>query len=188
MNHLVKLKISLYDTGSIILNPEDSRSCFSIFDKSTFESNSYNDVHHYLFGKSFDHLGSDFNFNVDNNGNDLYYLVKQPILIVDSLSIISMDHTDNDEYQLEENLFIEEIYEDIKDDFESFNDIGVSTTYCVALYEEDWWQSYEGDWDGNVNYLGIISEKFDHKELLRQSSKDNLKKSQKKEEEWMSNI
>ena len=65
------------------------------------------------------------------------------------------------------------IWKDIETNLSNFNKKGISSDIFLVIIDEHWHQSWEGEWDCNTEYIGVINNNFDTKLILTKVSKEN---------------
>jgi hypothetical protein len=165
MNVLYKIKVNFFDEGSALKYNNNIDSFLLPNEKRIFVKNSWCETNKKLFSETFEEL--------DKN----IYLVLKPVVsfsILNSFSITNSDYDDS-EMGLSEMINLNLLWNDIKDNFGNFDRLGQSELVTTIIIKEHWSQCWEGDWDCNHEYIGVIDNKFDEKSILDKKSLDNLK-------------
>jgi hypothetical protein len=165
MNVLYKIKVNFFDEGSALKYNNNIDSFLLPNEKRIFVKNSWCETSKKTFSETFEEL--------DKN----IYLVLKPVVsffILNSFSITNSDYDDS-EMGLSEMININLLWNDIKDNFGNFDRLGQSELVTTIIIKEHWSQCWEGDWDCNHEYIGVIDNKFDEKSILDKKSLDSLK-------------
>lgn len=160
VTNILKIKVDFYDKESILILEDNSNTLYLPSLNRSFLKRSWLQSDKDLFNNTFSELDEDI------------YLVNEKVVlfnILNNISICNNTEDDMSDYDLPYYL----IWEDIKNKLSNFNKNGVSSDVFLAIINENWWQSWEGEWDCNAEYVGIIDNKFDTNLILTKPSKEN---------------
>lgn len=88
---------------------------------------------------------------------------------------------------MSEIISIVKLWEEVKSEFGKFDRYGKSELVKNILIKEHWHQCWEGDWDCNYEYIGVIDVDFNTKNILTEKSIEQIKKQElefKKQEQF----
>jgi hypothetical protein len=159
VTNIVKIEVEYYDKESIIIMGDNYYTFYLPDCNKSFLKRSWSKSDKDLFNNTFSELDEDI------------YLVNQKVVlfrIINNLSISNNTEDDMSDYDLPYYL----IWEDIKDKLPKFNKKGISSDVSLVIINENWWQSWEGEWDCNVEYIGVINNEFNPELILTNSSKE----------------
>lgn len=183
MKFVTNMSMLSKDRGSIVsLDEIYSKSIYIPSEKFSFVQGSFGDRSKEYFHKIFTILSEDKteNYVPKEEREDIFYHVNVPIFIFDIKNISQIgfsNHLDLEDSMIMDNyneLYINHVFEDLYNMgmTEGYDKEGTNLLYFSALYTEDYWQSYEGEWDGRVGYIGIIDDSG-------QLSKESIKRREK---------
>ena len=197
MKVIVEVLVDKYRKGSIIKNIDNDDVTFYLPEKKeSFKSYNYDSKMKSLKKSSFEYLGhtsdeilkpilSTLGYkqgeNDENEEGDHFYLCREEIVlfkIMNTIHLGSSDHLIDDSLVHDVPFPCESVMDDIESDIEGNDRKGHLTKVVTCLFQEDWHQCYEGDWDGNSFYIGVLNENGH----LYPSSKKRLSK--EKEQNW----
>jgi hypothetical protein len=160
ISNIVKIKVCHYDKESIMFLYEGFTSFYRPDSDRTFSENSWSQQEKELFSNTFTELDKDV------------YLVNEKVVcfkILNNISVSNNSEDDMSDYSLPYYL----IWKDIKNNLSNFNKKGVSSDVFLAIIDEHWHQSWEGEWDCNIEYIGILDNNLDTKSILNKVSQEN---------------
>jgi len=174
MKIIARIQITGYKKGSVIKNIDDRRGNIFYLPniQETFESYNYDSKKKQLKEKTFLYIGSSDDELVNEvkglmkpspeNDVDYYYICKDDVFMFNIETIIPLGMGDHN-FDYEDSLIFDSInesyiFEDVELDKCKFSKMGTLCRSYSCLYQEDWYQCYEGDWDGNCFYVGVLDE------------------------------
>jgi hypothetical protein len=160
VTNILKISVEYYDTESIMILDDNSNTFYLPDSNKTFLKRSWSEDCKKLFSNTFTELDEDI------------YLVNKKVVCFKILNNISVSNSSEDEmsdYDLPYYL----IWKDIETNLSNFNKKGISSDIFLVIIDEHWHQSWEGEWDCNTEYIGVINNNFDTKLILTKVSKEN---------------
>lgn len=176
MNILYKIKAIYLDKGSVLVINEYNEidSFYLPNENKCFNKSSWNESYKKLFNETFKKLDDDI------------YFVEIPVVTFYILNSFSMNDSDYDDSEmgLSEMINVKMIWEDIKADFKAFDRYGQSELVKTVIIKEHWSQCWEGDYDCNHEYVGILNTGVDSKNLVTEKSYSRLEKRELEFKKW----
>ena len=175
MNVLYKIKAIYLDKGSVFINDYNEIDSFYLpGENKTFNQNSWDKSSNKLFNETFKKLDDDI------------YFVEKPVVTLYILKSFSMTDNDYDDSEmgLYEMINVKMIWEDIKNDFKAFDRYGQSELIKTVIIKEHWSQCWEGDYDCNHEYVGILNTGIESKSLVTEKSYNRLEKRELEFKKW----
>jgi len=167
---ILKLQIRYYDEQSLFTD-SDIDLYYLPGEKKVFKDNSFYEEEKKRIKETFLEL---------DEGN---YLVLKPVVsfkVIDSLSLNSDSYDEYDYDDLPAHL----IFNDIVDDLGNFDNYGEKSLIFSIIMEEHWHQCWEGDWDCNSEYIGVINNDFKSENVITNKSKEKKKKRELEFKKW----
>ncbi len=158
---ILKLELKYYDEQSLFTD-SDVDSYYLPIEEKSFKNCPFNKEGRILIKETF--------LELDKSN----YLVLKPVVtfnIIDSLVL-----SDDNEYEYDErDLPTKLIFNDIVDEFGNFDNYGEKSLVFSIIIEESWYQCWDGDWDSNSVYIGVVDNNFENKNIITNKSKENIK-------------
>ena len=161
VTNILKISVEYYDTESIMILDDNSNTFYLPDSNKTFLKRSWSEDCKKLFSNTFAELDEDI------------YLVNTKVVCFRILNNISVSNNSEDDEMSDYDLPYYLIWKDIETNLSNFNKKGVSSDIFLVIIDEHWYQSWEGEWDCNTEYIGIIDNNFDTKLILTKLSKEN---------------
>tara|TARA_R110000772_G_scaffold2410_4_gene8540 strand:- start:30520 stop:31119 length:600 start_codon:yes stop_codon:yes gene_type:complete len=189
--YIINYKVEYHKIGSILIvenNLSDINFYLPLRGKSINTGNYYSkEEHSYLIENALSFLGKSEKFdNYNDEFDELYYLVLEDIIIFTTEKVMGLGNYDFDVNEIE-NDYIGILFDDIKDEINNFDNLGISSNNINCLIEEHWSQSMD-DWDCYTEYLGTINLKFNTDDIISKKSQERRKNSKDNDNNEYSDI
>jgi hypothetical protein len=155
-----KIRVTYFDEQSIMVGDAKGFKYYLPNENTTFVKSNWCEKDKIRFNSTFIELDEDV------------YLVNKKVArfdIINNISLIGVDSDDESDYD-DFNFYL--IWEDIKSEISNFDKMGKSELTFLVVVLEHWWQCWEGDWDCNYEYVGVVNNDLDPKLLLTNDARE----------------
>lgn len=153
-----KIRVTYFDEQSIMIDKGESFLYYIPEEDIKFKKSNWFEKDKKIFNSTFTELDDDI------------YLVEKKVARFDIINNMSLTNQDYDEDEYDDfNLYL--IWKDIEKDISKFGKNGTSELTFLIVMLEHYWQCFEGDWDCNYEYIGIVNTNIDPKLLINNENK-----------------
>ena len=156
-----KIRVTYFDEQSIMIDNGQDFVYYIPEENTTFRKSSWYEKDKKTFNSTFTELDDDI------------YLVKKQVVQFDIINNISLTEVTDDEDNDYDSFNLHLIWKDIEPNISKFGKDGKYESTFLIVVLEHWWQCWEGDWDCNYEYIGIVNNNIDPKLLITDNSREN---------------
>jgi hypothetical protein len=157
---IFKIRVTYFDEQSIMVGDAKGFKYYLPDENATFIKSSWSESNKTRFNSTFIELDEDV------------YLVNKKVALFDIINNISLMGGSDDENDYDDFNYCL-IWQDIKSKIPNFDKKGKSELTFLVVVLEHWYQCWEGDWDCNYEYVGLVNNDLDPKLLLTNDSRES---------------